>query len=396
MGNHGAQCYQRENRFDVLQADLSFSLELITDVAAFEGLKADWDRLVEDMEFPEIFYAWDWNAVFRRHFRANDDLFVIVVRDAAKAIVAIAPFCVRRTRRLGIAVKVVETIVGGISDYGNILVRKGTHRGNAVSAILDFLRANRERWDVIDLWDFCTRDATTLHIVNLAATFPEWGLRTHVSTPVAVLDLKASAGVENRKEMQRIRIKTKKLLERGFRIHVGVRDLESHWPAYCELHRRTWPSSSFHDPGKQKFYDDLKSAPGLADRLELSLIEIDGRPAAMHFGFVDARKVYYYMPAMDRSFGNDGVGKVLLYAVIEHYRKSHRMLDFMRGMEAYKLWYTDALDLNLRLVIYRNASLAAFAYNLGGLTRRYGAELGLPKAAVRLTRGWARKLRSAA
>ncbi len=116
----------------------------------------------------------------------------------------------------------------------------------------------------------------------------------------------------------------------------------------------------------------------------------------MHFGFVDERKVYYYMVAFDSAFRKDRVGAVLLYAMIEHYRKTHAAFDFLRGIDTYKLWYTDELDVNLRLVIYRSASLAAFAYNLGAVTRRYSVELGLPKAIVQLAKGWWQRRRSPA
>jgi hypothetical protein len=50
--------------------------------------------------------------------------------------------------------------------------------------------------------------------------------------------------------------------------------------------------------------------------------------------------------------------------------------------------------LNLRLVIYRSASLPALLYNFTGVTRRYGVELGLPKAAMQLAKRWMRKIRA--
>jgi CelD/BcsL family acetyltransferase involved in cellulose biosynthesis len=381
------------NRLNAPQADLPLSIELITDAAAFESLQTDWDELVGSMECPEIFYCWEWNDVFRRHFRKNDRLLVMLVRDTARALVAIAPFCVRRTRRSGIEVKVLETIVGGISDYGNIFVRKGIHRGKAVSAILEFLRDRRGLWDVIDLWDFCTRDSTTLHVLNLAPACPEWSVRTHVSTPVAARTLGTPSHAEDRQRIHRVRNRMKKLEGRGLRIQVGLEDFASYWPIYCDIHRKAWPDSSFAWPDKQSFYDELCARERMKGRVELSIAELDGRPAAMHFGFVDSRKVYFYMPAVDPDFRKDGVGAVLLYAMMERYRKTHEVFDFLRGVQPYKLWYTDALDLNLRLVIYRSASLAAFAYNLGGVTKRYGVELGLPKAAVQLAKRWAAKIR---
>jgi GNAT superfamily N-acetyltransferase len=380
------------NRSDAPQAALPLSIELITDVPDFERLQTDWDELVDSMEQPEVFYRWEWNAVFRRHFRSDDQLLVMLVRDAGRTLVAIAPFCVRRTRRSGFRVRVLETIVGGISDYCNIFVRKGHHRGKAVSAILEFLRGRPELWDVIDLRDFCTRDSTTLHVLNLAPAYPEWSVRTHVSAPVASRALGGPSRVEDRQRIHRVRNRMKRLEGRGLRIRIGLEEIASYWPVYCDIHRRAWPESSFARPQTRSFYDELCARERLTGRIELSVAELDGQPAALHFGFVDSRKVYFYMPAVDPAFRKDGVGAVLLYAMVEHYRKTHEVFDFLRGAQPYKLWYTDELDLNLRLVIYRSTSLAAFAYNFGGVTRRYGVELGLPKAAVQIAKGWAKKV----
>ena len=106
----------------------------------------------------------------------------------------------------------------------------------------------------------------------------------------------------------------------------------------------------------------------------------------MHFGFVDTHKVYFYMPAMDRAFRQERVGAVLLSAIVDHYSKTHEMFDFLRGMEYYKTWYTDGLDMNIRVVAYRTASVPAFFYNLRESIRRFAVDLGLPKAAAQVVR----------
>ena len=43
-------------------------------------------------ENPEIFYPCEWNFHYFRQFRDGEMRFVIVMRDAAGRIVAIAPF----------------------------------------------------------------------------------------------------------------------------------------------------------------------------------------------------------------------------------------------------------------------------------------------------------------
>ena len=92
------------------------------------------------------------------------------------------------------------------------------------------------------------------------------------------------------------------------------------------------------------------------------------------------------LQAMDRAFRQERVGAVLLSAIVDHYAKTHDVFDFLRGMEDYKVWYTDGLDMNLRIVAYRTASFAAFVYNLRESIRRFAVDLGLPKAVAQAAR----------
>lgn len=363
---------------------MTLALELVTTVEDFERLRPTWNELVEHMEFPEIFYRWEWSFLFFRHCRPDDELFIVVVREApGGAVAAIAPLCIRRTRSLGIAVKVAETIVAGLADYQNILVREGIHRGRAVDAILAFLADRADRWDVLDLQQFCSRDPTTFQLVNAAQSRHDWTVRTHVLTPVAVRDLRPGHATEDVGRLRRVRSRLAALQARGGDLRLSCEDFAANWPAFRALHVSTWPGSPLGRDKEGKFFDALVASEGMREHLDLSLLLLDGRVAAGHFGFVDARKAYYYMPARDRSFHNERVGAVLLFALVEHHARSRTLFDFMRTLGRYKSWYTDTIDMNLRIVIHRNSSVRALAYGLFDVTRRFLVELGLPRALLR-------------
>lgn len=363
---------------------MAFSLELVTSVEAFERLQADWNELVDAMEFPEIFYRWEWSFLYFRHCRAGDELFIVVARDAPGGrVAAIAPLCLRRTRSFGIGVTVAETIVAGLADYQNFLVRAGVHRGRATRDILDFLSIQVGRWDVLDLQQFCSRDPTTFQIVNAAQARHDLTVRTHIQTPVAVRDLRPGKATENVGQLRRVRIQLDGLQARGVEIRVGCPDFAALWPAFRELHMRAWPGSPLGRENERRFFDALVASEGMRDHLDLSVVLSNGHIAAAHFGFVDASKVYYYMPARDRTFQNERVGAVLLLALVDHYAETRTTFDFMRTLGTYKTWYTDTIDANFRIVIHANSSFRAFAYGLFDVIRRFFVELGLPRALLR-------------
>jgi len=367
---------------------MALAMELVTSADAFERLRTEWNELVDGMEFPEIFYRWEWSFLFFRHCRADDTPFIVVARDTtAGRIAALAPLCLRRTRSLGVGVTVAETIVSGLADYQNFLVRADLHRGRAVTAILDFLATQSSRWDVLDLRQFCSRDPTTFQIVNAAQARHDWTVRTHIETPVAVRDLRPGKATEDSARLRRIRSRRKTLQSRGFEIRVGTGDLDTLWPAVRDLHIRAWPGSPLGREKEGRFFDALVTSDGMRDHIDLSLVTTAGKIAAGHFGFSDARKAYYYMPARDPAFEKERVGAVLLLALVDHHARTRAMFDFMRTLGAYKTWYTDRIDVNYRIVVHGNASFRALAYGLFDVTRRFCVELGLPRALLRLLKG---------
>jgi CelD/BcsL family acetyltransferase involved in cellulose biosynthesis len=364
----------------------SLRAELVADLRSFQALRTEWNDLVEQMEYPEIFYRWEWNYHYFRRFREGDRLFVIVIRDGGGDIVGIAPLCIQRKTRLLKAVRVATTIVVDIGDYQNILVHRSQHRHGVVAAVFRYLSSASAAWDVIDLAELCARDPTTTHILNEVQAHRDWTVRIQFLTAVALRNFKWGRIAENRRQVVQVRNRLARLRARGFRFHIGCRDFERLWPDFRALHLATWRTGTFHDEKGRLFFDDLRGDCGLAGSIEFSYVEHEGRPVAMHFGFVDLRKVYFYMPAMDRSLRTERVGAALLYAMIEHYSGKVDTFDFLRGLEAYKTWYTDDLEMNIRFVISRSFSIAALAYNLPEVTRRYAMELGWPTGIVRMGR----------
>ena len=103
---------------------MSLTIEMVDDLEKFEAMQGEWNELVESMTCPEVFYLWEWNFHYFRHYRKGDNLMIVVVRDASRTIVGIAPLCRKTVRRLGCAVRVMQTIVVDLADYRNFLISR--------------------------------------------------------------------------------------------------------------------------------------------------------------------------------------------------------------------------------------------------------------------------------
>lgn len=364
---------------------MALSAELITTTREFEALRPEWNDLASRLERPEIFHYWEWSWFSFRHYRAGDEPFIVAMRDATGKLVALAPLCRRHVRRCGLRVRLLDTLTTDLADYRNLLVDGALQRQAAVEPLLDLLHERGALWDVLDVSQLSTADSTSLHLFNGAQHRPDWSVHGHPLTAVAMRGLGGRRVAENDARLHRLRNRKRSLEAAGFIFSVGRADRTDLWPAFCALHRNAWPSSALRDRRGTAFFDDLRRSETLAGRLEFSFVEFEGRIVAAHFGFVDAGKVYFYMPAMDAAFRRQQVGGALLCAMIEHYTPTHALFDFLRATEDYRLWYTDTLALNLRLVVHRSASVRAFAYNFAESARQALTRLGhLPRAVHRL------------
>ena len=77
--------------------------------------------------------------------------------------------------------------------------------------------------------------------------------------------------------------------------------------------------------------------------LDLTLLEVDGKPVAGSLGFVDGDTYYYYLPAWEPELAPLAPSGLLLANLIERaYERGLRRFDFMLGDEPYKArWATE-------------------------------------------------------
>ncbi len=354
--------------------------EVTRTLDAFEALRTEWNDLVAAMERPEIFYRWEWHWFYYRHCRNGAPLFIVTVREGGK-LVGLAPMCVTERRALGQRVRVMEHIVGNMSDYRNWLVSAALNRWRTAQAMLELVNQHGADWDVLDLRQLPSQDATVFQLANMVGELPDLrhGLRIESRTS----RLYYGGDYRSKMDLKRIhRIKNKRTQlgkERALVCRVGEADSEEFWSAFLTLHRTRWPDSPLHRPEGRRLFADLRAHFAERGELECSWLTLDGRMAAMHFGFRDRRKVYYYMPVLAEEFKPERVGNILTLSMVEHYASTHQEFDFLRGDESYKLWWTDDVAVNYRLRIYRRSNLAAVADGLVPATKEYIRALEFPR-----------------
>jgi CelD/BcsL family acetyltransferase involved in cellulose biosynthesis len=116
-------------------------------------------------------------------------------------------------------------------------------------------------------------------------------------------------------------------------------------------YRATGAIDNFREPAVAEFYRKAAERPELG--VELSLLSLDGRPLATHWGLArrgggEAGVLYFLMPTFEAGpLDKYSPGKLFILRTLEALRdRGFRRLDFTIGDEEYKLkWCTDETSL---------------------------------------------------
>lgn len=308
-----------------------------------------WEQLRRRAPTESLFMTPDWLETWCRHLGSGRPL-VFGVEDGGE-VVALAP--IDRAWVGGLAV--LRPLGLGVSDYFDLLLPlESDRRQSALAAFADALVERGSAWDALDLRGIPAESPTVQELIAAAA---ERGMRHAIvpgySRPAVSLDGTWEELLNSRPGRFRynLRSRLRRLEERGtvtFRT-VG-RPSEVRWAmvALTELHARRWRGQHTatifsSSSAARRFYAEAAQRYAERGMLDLTLLEVDGRPVAGSLGFVDGDTYYYYLPAFEPELAPLAPSSLLLSHLIERaYERGLKRFDFMLGDEPYKArWATE-------------------------------------------------------
>lgn len=122
---------------------------------------------------------------------------------------------------------------------------------------------------------------------------------------------------------------------------IKARDIAPLLPTFFEMHvanfAGTGRTSQFTASRERVFYEQLAAHPDLAETVYMDILAVGDTPVAMHFGFQDAERIYWYKPAFDLRVEKGSPGRVLLAHLFARAAATGvREVDLLKGTEAYK------------------------------------------------------------
>jgi CelD/BcsL family acetyltransferase involved in cellulose biosynthesis len=330
-----------------MSSDQNLKISVHESLESLEHVRLEWDALLRDYSYATIFSTYEWLVSWWRAFGANDRLLVLAFRDASSTLVGLAPMALTTCGPFPFRLRLLRLMADGSHDSDNLdLPVKAGFEERFAESLLCFLNSKRRLWDLGEL------NTLLPHSPGASALRQAFRKRKWVAvekqTPASAVELPPTweeylgrLSSEDQKNL----VRYTRRLEKRYAVQIYRCSVESQLPkcleALFEHHQARWKaageSGSFGSPERRKFYYELSRSVLRQGRLDLWVLELDGRVVAAQFGFRYGRQVFQLQEGNDPQHATDRVGFVLRGHVIKQLiGDGIQIYDFLGGTLGYK------------------------------------------------------------
>jgi CelD/BcsL family acetyltransferase involved in cellulose biosynthesis len=348
-----------------------YSVTSVVTEKDISSLEADWSRLSETAELPNVFMTLAWFRAWNRRLTEENPRrrpHILVLRKD-QDVMGISPFVFRLCSRFSFVVRKIE-FVGEHADYNDFVL--GGDSTNQIAAVARFLAQTSDEWDLIELRDLREAGGQIPRIKSALsrANLPYQILPEQENCPFLPIDANVSAPMKNlsghvrrtmRKRMERASAEglRERIIENP---HQEPRLLEK----LIDLERRKHHSAGPFIGRYPEVFRWLFDALGPQGWLYVAVLELDNDLVDFQLVFRCGNKLWDYSKAYDRSFSRFAPGTMLVHAVLDYgFSRGYDEYDFLRGDEPYKMVWSSGRHGRVRLLIWNRrwiSRMCKFAY----------------------------------
>lgn len=321
-------------------------------VDRLESLREEWTNLAEQGQ--NVFATWEFAATWWEHFGAGRRLVTVGCRDPGGELFAVLPLYFWRRRPL----RVVRFLGNGAGDILGPVCRP-ERSDDAAQALRRLLEMALWDWDV-----FVGENLPGEH---------DWPRRLggHLIRREGNPVLRAPEGFEDflarrpakfRSQLRRRERQLARRYEVRFRLS-NPTTLDGDLDALFRLHEARFGEQSAFGGGRTAFHRAFARQAQERGWLRLWILELDGRPAAAHYGFRFGGVESGYQLGRDPQLRHESPGTVLItHTIRSAFDDGIREFALLRGHERYKYRFaTDDDGLDSVCVTRGRAGAAALA-----------------------------------
>jgi CelD/BcsL family acetyltransferase involved in cellulose biosynthesis len=357
----------------------------ITHVSLLDALALGperWDGLVASLRVQSPFMRWAWHHAWAQSARPEEleASFAVLLHDARGNLQGLLPLTIRPMQLRRVPVQALTWAIGGVGSPDHLDV-PATPKAE-LHLVVPLLEALP--WDVVLLTGVADGPTNLTRVTDAFAGRGYTVRRTplnwcpYVDLPSSWDEYLASLSPTRR---QSIRRRERKLArEHALAVTDYAPDrLDEGWHRLRSLHEDRWAGpGALGDPQLGNLLHRFSSELAARGEVWLTTLDLDGEPAAAWCGFAWGDTVYFYQSGRDPKRSSEGVGMVLLGAMIRRaIERGYRRFDFLRGREDYKLSWTSTERPIHEVLVFRPGWRSAWLRGLD-LAARVRARLRSP------------------
>jgi CelD/BcsL family acetyltransferase involved in cellulose biosynthesis len=322
---------------------------VIESFSTLESRRDDWRRLAERSR--NIFATWEWAATWWDHYGGDASSAFRACRGSDGEVFAILPLYVARRGRL----RLLRFIGHGRGDVlGPICAEDDEPAAGA--ALARALAERPKRWHLF-----------------LAERLPRGPIGdavggTRMQTEAnPYLDIAGSSwddflGGVSRKLRGNIRRSARRLEEQHdvkYRLCDGPARLDADLDTLMRLHAARWGTEGAFEGKAGAFHRDFAHRALEAGWLRLWVMEVDGQPVAVWYGFRFEGVDFFYQSGRDQAWDQYSVGfQLVVHTIRCAFDDGMRRYAFLRGDEPYKDRFANA-DVGLETRVVGRGALSS-------------------------------------
>jgi CelD/BcsL family acetyltransferase involved in cellulose biosynthesis/predicted ATP-grasp superfamily ATP-dependent carboligase len=315
--------------------------------------EATWNALTSGSDTNTVFQTHQWARSWLAAFSDQCRPQLVTVRENGR-IMGVAPLFASR-RHTGSPV--LRFLGDGRADYCDVLAPE--RKTEVVAAVFQALRD--WDWSVLELNNIPSQSTTPDILLALAQDhgYVAQVKQQYVCPALIIKGREPEArAILNKASLRR----RSNFFERAGR--VTCRDLKNNeeieplldlfFQQHITRWRQTPTPSLFEDQRNRTFYRLLTSALCGTGWLLFSVVELDGRPIALHYGFDYDSRILWYKPTFDLAYAAHSPGTVMVKHLIQYAVDEDRSeLDFTVGDEPFKKRFTNHVRQTVSVRVFR-------------------------------------------
>lgn len=358
----------------MMQANVSnstaVSIRIIESATELEGIRVEWDRLLQRLPDASIFSTPEWLLSWFTAYGEGRKPWVATFHDPSGEMIALAPMMLTTQRMAMRRLRVLQLLGDGSGDSDNleILVVPGWER-EVVSSLHDLLETEGKRWDIAS---FNTMPASSPAACEMMLELQRrrWSMAVN-REPCCAIPLPPTWEAYLQKlssnERQQIGYKSRRL-EKKFGVKYvccsNPNSIEERLLQLFDLHSKRWQkkgqTGSFVNSERRAFYRLLSSVLINRNWLELWVLELNEIPVAAQYVMRYHETSYDLQGGFDPAFHSASVGYVLRAHMLRNLIESGvRKHDHLGGVTDSKLRWGAIPGEYLFLTFARPATFSA-------------------------------------